>query len=174
MNRRTFLLAMLLPLAIILLLIGANYYTLYFGKEVMLKTAPVDPWDFFRGDYMTLRYEISTIDLSHTPHDKDFNYGENVYAVLSKGDKFWTITKLEHDKPVIRNTEVCMKGKITYLYQNSMTVVWGIESYFVPEGKGRTIESQRMNVTVMAAVDTTCRAMIKKVYVNDEPLKFGN
>jgi len=31
------------------------------GPTVWLRTAPIDPRDLFRGDYVTLGYEISTI-----------------------------------------------------------------------------------------------------------------
>lgn len=173
MNRRTFLQAMVLPLIIILVLIGYNYYTLYLGEEILLKTAPVDPWNFFRGDYVQLRYDISTIDLARTPHDGNFTYGENAYAVLSKKEKFWDVTYVGHDKPALKTKEVCMKGKITNSYANSLWVTWGIESYFVPEGKGRNIELEIRNVSVKASVDPTCRAIIKELYINDEPVKFG-
>ena len=173
MIRSSFFKAMLFPLVIILALVGYNYYTLYFGEEILLKTAPVDPWNLFRGDYVQLRYDISTIDLTRTPYDSNFTYGENAYAVLSKGEKFWTVTKVGHDKPSLSDREVCMKGKVTGSYDNSLEVTWGIESYFVPEGKGRDIEREIRSVSVKASVDPTCRAIIKELYINDKPVGFG-
>jgi len=50
----------------------------------------------------------------------------------------------------------------------------GIESYFVPEGKGGDIEREIRNVSVMVSVDRTCRALIKELYINDVPVSFGN
>ncbi len=33
------------------------------GERILLQSAPVDPRDIFRGDYVTLSYDGSTIDL---------------------------------------------------------------------------------------------------------------
>lgn len=172
MKRRTFFLVMLLPAVTILAFIGYNYSTLYFGEEILLKTAPIDPRDLFRGDYVRLSYEISTIDLMQTPHDRNFTYGEAVYATLSEGDKYWHITRVEHEKPELKSGEVCMKGTVTSFFNNQARLKWGIESYFVPEGEGRSIEREMRNVSVKVVVDSTCRAIIKDLYIDDELIEF--
>ena len=53
-----------LQLVFILGLVAYKEVTLRFGTEVMLQTVPVDPRDLFRGDYVTLRYGISTLERS--------------------------------------------------------------------------------------------------------------
>lgn len=174
MDRKTFIIAMLIPAIAILAFIGYNYYTYSVGEEILLKTAPVDPRDLFRGDYVNLRYEISTIDLTLVPYTGNFTTGDEIYAVLSKGEKFWYITKVGNHKPAVQSNEVCMKGKVTSFYANQLGVDWGIESYFVPEGKGRDIEREIANVSVKVAVDSNCRAIIKELYIEDEPVKFEN
>lgn len=172
MNRKIFLTAMLIPALTILAFIGYNYYTLHFGEEVLLKTAPIDPRDLFRGDYVRLNYEISTINLSNIPHDGSFTPGEDVYAVLGEGDRYWFVKRVEHKKPELKNGDVCVKGRVTTSFNNLLRVTWGIESYFVPEGKGRSIEREIRNVSVKASVDPTCRAVIKELLINDEPVEF--
>lgn len=173
MNRRTFVLVMLIPLVTILALISYNYYTLSFGEEILLKTAPIDPWDIFRGDYVRLNYEISTIDLIKTPYDRNFTYNENAYAVLSKGEKFWYVKNVGHDKPALKEGEVCIRGRVLTPSANRLSVSYGIESYFVPEGKGRVIEREIRDVSVKVAVDTSCGAIIKELYINDEPVRLA-
>lgn len=163
---------MLVPSVIILALIGYNYSTLYFGEEILLKTAPIDPRDLFRGDYVRLNYEISTVDLQQTPYDSNFTPGEAVYAVLSKDEKYWSIKGVGHNKPELQSEEACMKGNIASSFNNRLRITWGIESYFVPENMGKDIEREIRNVSVMVAVDSTCRAMIKELYIDDEPVKF--
>lgn len=174
MNRKTFIIAMLIPMIAILAFIGYNYYTYSTGEEILLKTVPVDPWELFRGDYVNLRYEISTVNLAQTPHEGDFAAGDDVYTVLYSGEKFWSVTKVGNYKPALQSNEVCIKGKVTSSYGNQLRVEYGIESYFVPEGKGRDIEREiRNNVSVMVAVDSNCRAIIKELYINDKPVRFG-
>ncbi len=173
MDKAAFVRAMLFPALILLGFIGYNYYTLNTGEEILLKTAPVDPRDIFRGDYVNLRYEISTIDLSNISRDGSFNYGDDIYAVLRKGEKFWNVRTVFHFKPSLQSNEVCMKGKVTSQFNNNLIANWGIESYFVPEGKGREIEKDIRDVSVKVSVDRTCRALIKELYINDKPVVFG-
>lgn len=174
MNRKTFIIAMLIPAIVILALIGYNYYTYSLGKEILLKTVPVDPRDLFRGGYVNLRYEISTINLSRIPYEGDFVAYDDVYAVLSSGEKFWSVTRVGKNKPALQKNEVCMKGKVTNNYGNQLRVEYGIESYFVPEGKGKDIEMNIRDTSVKVSVDSNCRAIIKELYIKDEPVKFGN
>lgn len=174
MERKTFIKAMLVPAVILLGFIGYNYYTLNMGQEILLKTAPVDPNDLFRGNYVNLRYDISAIDLTKIGFDSPFMTGEDVFATLAKGEKFWFVTRVGHYNQPLQKNEVCMKGKVTYSYQNSINVNWGIESYFVPEGKGKDIEREIRDVSVKVSVDRTCRALIKELYINDNPVSFGN
>jgi len=68
---------------------------------------------------------------------------------------------------------VCIKGKVTSQFNNNLIANWGIESYFVPEGKGREIEKDIRDVSVKVSVDRTCRALIKELYINDKPVVFG-
>lgn len=172
MNKKLFLIAMLVPATVILAFISYNYYTLSTGTEILLKTAPIDPRDLFRGDYVRLNYEISTIDLSKTPPDRGFAIGEEVYAVLTSGEKYWNVIRAEHKKPVLGENEVCMRGTVDSAFNDRLSVYWGIESYFVPEGEGRGIEREIRNVSVKATVDSQCRALIKELLINDEPVKF--
>ena len=173
MDKASFVRAMLFPALILLGFIGYNYYTLNTGQEILLKTAPVDPRDIFRGDYVNLRYDISTIDLSNISSDGYFNYGDNIFAVLRKGDKFWDVRNIMNYRPSLQDNEVCIKGVVTNRFNNNLIVTWGIESYFVPEGKGMEIERDIRNVSVKVSVDRTCRALIKELYINENPVIFS-
>lgn len=174
MDKKRFLLLISVPAIVILIFLCVNLYTLHFGQEILLETAPVDPRDLFRGDYVTLSYEISRINLNEIPYDTDFSTREDIYASLSKKDKFWTVDAVSHTKPGFGKDQVCMKGRVTNSFDNQVSVDWGIESYFVPEGKGRLIERQRNveNVSVVVSVDSTCSSVLKELLINDEPVKF--
>ena len=40
---------------------GKREFILATGERVFLRTAPIDPRDPFRGDFVRLRYDISTV-----------------------------------------------------------------------------------------------------------------
>ena len=69
-----------LQLVFILGLVAYKEVTLRFGTEVMLQTVPVDPRDLFRGDYVTLRYGISTLERSRIWFPYDVAQGYRVYV----------------------------------------------------------------------------------------------
>ncbi len=172
MNRRQFIVAMIVPAAVMVAFLGVNLFTLTSGEEILLKVAPVDPRDLFRGDYVALTYEISRINLDTVPQDALFLPGETVYAVLSKKEKFWTIDSISHTKPSTGRGQVFMKGRVTNASEHVVVVEWGIESYFVPEGQGIIIEGMRNaeEISVVVVVDSRGSSVLKQLLIDGVPV----
>ncbi|EJZ21322.1 hypothetical protein RCCGEPOP_10521 [Rhizobium sp. Pop5] len=63
------------------------------GTEVLLKTAPVDPRDFLRGDYVVLNYDISSVPVQTIAGGIPVKPGElTLWVRLKKQeDGFWTV-----------------------------------------------------------------------------------
>lgn len=146
--------------------------TLRTGKSIFLKTVPVDPRDFLRGDYVVLRYEISTLELTKIKSEKQYyNRGEVVFVKIEPKDRFWEAVSVGSKKD-IPGDGIYLRGRVKYYYSyaHKLGIDYGIESYFVPEGEGKDLEkSMRGNkspVEVEAIVDAAGRAIIKKVSVN--------
>lgn len=178
MDRKQFLLLMLIPAVVIVVFFGVKLFTASMGEEILLKTAPVDPRDIFRGDYVRLSYEISMIDLNNVSYDRDFSTDDTIYAALSKKEKFWTVDSVSHSIPSLAENQVCMRGGVSMTasrqIDNRVGVEWGIESYFVPEGEGRKIERERNaeNTSVIVSVDSTCSSVLKELLIDGEPVVF--
>jgi uncharacterized membrane-anchored protein len=71
----------------ILLLAGIIVYRANWvssGERVLLRTVPVDPRDIFRGDYVSLNYEISNLNLDELGVKESFNLNEKIYVFLDK------------------------------------------------------------------------------------------
>ncbi|MBI5573668.1 MAG: GDYXXLXY domain-containing protein [Elusimicrobia bacterium] len=169
---------MILWLIISLGLIASKQYTISTGKKVLLETVPVDPRDFLRGDYVILSYKISDLDLSIvSPNKSDFKRGKSIYVKLEPREKYWEAVSVK-EKNNIKTDEVIVKGKIKYNYQQGhLMVSYGIENYFVPEGKGKEIEQSMRRgssntVSVEAIVDKFGNAVVNKLYINDSEVKF--
>jgi uncharacterized membrane-anchored protein len=145
--------------------------TLRSGKTVVLETVPVDPRDLLRGDYVILRYKISTLDLDHVKSEKpDYKSGEVIYVRLEPKEKFWEATAVQAKRSA--DNKIYIRGKVSYCYSKKLEVIYGIESYFVPEGEGKEIErsmqGRKSSVSVEVVVDSSGNALIKKVYIDKD------
>ncbi len=164
-NNRKFLLLGLFWLIIIIVFIGSEEFTLRTGREVLLKTQPVDPRDLFRGDYVVLNYEISSLDLSmFSGRADEFMPGDRVYVALDPNNKCASPIGIYKAEP---KTGIFVKGTVRSMSGNNLSVKYGIENYFVPEGKGREIEGSRGdNLVIRASVDRFGTAAIKDLLIN--------
>jgi uncharacterized membrane-anchored protein len=212
--RFKFIIFVLLQVALLIGIITYRQYWVATGERILLKTAPVDPRDIFRGDYVNLGYEISTLDLGALGTKESFKPNEKVYIILEKnpdgvfsaksiskelpkGGKFIQ-GRVQREMPLTRwevvlkdesenlhslrpqwfsnvkkgdRTTFCLdeRGNVIQFYKEDadykpkcrgqllvgiveeiketksrmLNVEYGIESYFVEEGKGRAIESSR-------------------------------
>lgn len=146
------------------------------GNMILLETEPVDPRDMLRGDYVILNYKISNIDLSRVTSELNSYFpGQHVNINLEPVGKLWQ-PKAIWTKSV-PSGGVNIKGKIKSSQGPYLRLEYGIESYFVPEGKGSRIEdylrrNSKGKVTVEVAVDNSGRAMINRVLIDDVPVKF--
>jgi uncharacterized membrane-anchored protein len=152
--------------------IGIKEFTLKTGNEVLLKTVPVDPRDLFRGDYVILRYEISTIDANaFALNVSDFKVEDKIYATLNiDKDKIGNVSSISKQAP---ENENFIKGTVKRAYGNSLTVEYGIESYFVPEGKGREIERNRGKLYTKVAIDKFGNAVIKSLIMDGKEVNLN-
>ncbi len=146
-----------LQVVAVLVFAGVKEYTLRGGQEIVLATVPVDPRDLFRGDYVTLRYEISTVP-------GQFAVGDTVYTRLFESNGVWRPGYATKERPGPDDTFI--RGRVARLTSLNPTlsqaeVEYGIESYFVPEGTGHQIEQQGGKLWVKVAVDSTGSAIIK-------------
>lgn len=145
--RRLFIIAsVLLQLFALLYMAGVREAIIHTGKTVFLRTAPVDPNDPFRGDYVSLRYEISEVPLKKFKGTLPSDIGAKYYTVLDKGeDNLFELNYCTSNKPA--GDEVFIKGRNEYRWFNPATqkylpLKYGIEKYFVQQKKGLDIEKR--------------------------------
>lgn len=176
-----FILAIAIQVAIIFAIIIFKLSILTGGTEILLRIAPVDPTSPLRGDYATFQYDISNLD-SYLLNGQQVRNGDTVYVVLYQSGKFWIAESVQITKPINSN-QIFIKGKVAsggsasksdiFPYQpygsTRIYVVYGVEEYFIPEGKGRNFSFGNKETAASVAVDENGNAALKRIYVNDKP-----
>jgi len=159
--RLAFVAVLVLQIGLLLAIIVPKERTLATGEKIVLQTVPVDPRDLFRGDYVNLRYTISTLE-----GYLGFAAGDRVYVGLAQQGDIWDAVSASHS----RSDGLYIKGRVTRAWRTGLDVEYGIESYFVPEGTGHIIERAR-DVKVRVAVDSSGNAVIKALLVDGQPFR---
>lgn len=133
------------------------------GEEVRLALAPIDPRDLFRGDYVILRYEISQIDRAETSWYPEPTDGDMVWVALERGADGLDHAIAVYPQQVAGRTAI--RGTVVWASPDHLLIEYGIEAYFVPEGRGWEIEVAT-DVVVVAAVGDDGHAVIDHLIVD--------
>ncbi len=133
-SKRLLIAGLILTIIFQFTILAAEYlssvWPLWFGKPIALKTAPVDPRSLFRGNYVLLNYDVSTV--SKLMGDYSFKRGEVAYVSLTKNDTYFVATSLHRNQP---KSGTFIRGRISSNTGGSYRVKYGIEAFFMPKAK---------------------------------------
>lgn len=162
-------------------MVGMKQYTLSTGVPIVLKTLPIDPRSLFSGDYVRLNYSISQLPIDRLDGDKEFERNDTIYVVVRQEAEYWEALAVYHALPTVLAGQVAIKGRVEYVSQRnwrprgespemakSISVKYGVENYYVPEGEGRALERPKPDetISIRLVVDKYGNAAIKAVLVN--------
>ncbi|MDK1376602.1 MULTISPECIES: GDYXXLXY domain-containing protein [unclassified Sinorhizobium] len=150
------------------------------GKDVLLRSAPIDPRDLLRGDYVTLSYDISRIspDVISGALPEGATKAELFVRLKQQPDGFWGPVEASFS-PLAQTTDSIVIRSLPFSYYPSSGAPpstfypnYGIERYYVPEGEGRVLENARSAhaLSVNVRVDPDGRAQIRQVSVDGAPI----
>ena len=98
------------------------------GAPFRFKTAPVDPYDAFRGRYVALRVEANKVI---KPQGVDPRHGQKVYAQIAVDENgFAKISQITTQKP---QGSTFLKAKVSYLSGNEVFLNLPIDRYYMEE-----------------------------------------
>lgn len=175
--------AIVLLCGLTLALVESRARILRSGTEVRLATAPVDPRDLFRGDYVILNYKISTLEPAALDGDKAFERNQPVFVRVAPGaDGLAEAKGVYLARPPAAAGGAVLEAKVTSTGacvmnangdpdcnagRRAIRVSYGLESYFVPQGTGRAIETtERARLEIVAAVSASGQAAIKRLLID--------
>jgi uncharacterized membrane-anchored protein len=135
-----------LQIAVLAFMAGQREWILQTGRTVFLRTAPIDPRDVMRGDYVRLSYDLSRIprslwrgrlaemDVTKVPRDSV------VFTAIEIGeDGVAKLRSVSFDRPA---NGLYLRGR-TEPSGNELQVRYGLEAFFMEQGKGAQLERER-------------------------------
>ncbi|ODA39355.1 GDYXXLXY domain-containing protein [Desulfosporosinus sp. BG] len=150
-KHKTFFLAVLIPLLILLALTIKPQATVLFGKEILLETKAIDPTDLFRGDYVSVSLAISDIPKSKVPLSIDKVSNKNLYVSLKQEGKYYIVDQVSENRP---KQGVYLKGKFqnTYNESNVFRVDYSLDKYFLEQGSGKELQQRSQSGELVGTV----------------------
>jgi uncharacterized membrane-anchored protein len=147
--RKAFILAaILLQVVALAYMAGEREYLLKNGKVILLRTAPIDPRDLFRGDYVRLNYEISRIGINQlkgVETRKEIKKGDEIFVGLQEGPNGlyeFANARLQRPKEGLYLKGRALLPQQSLLPGSAIWITYGIEAYFVEQGTGHDIEKR--------------------------------
>ncbi len=151
MRKRLIIAAIALQFLVLLGMAGRREWILRTGKVIGVETAPLDPLDPMRGEYVALRYDFSDVPIDRSRGNlrtRPSRLGENhswkdliVYGTLRPdAGGLMQMETVSEDRP--RDGQFLM-GRVQQLSSSGISVRWGIESLFLEQGRSQALESTR-------------------------------
>lgn len=141
------------------------------GTEFKLQTAPVDPYDPFRGKYITLFFTEREITVNSVTK---WRSGETIFATLTTGKNgFAKISSISKTKP--KNSESYLKVKIDFaLNNNKIAIDFPFDRFYMNENIASNAEKiyqefsiKKKNQTYALITVKNGEAVIKDVRINE-------
>ncbi|PRX56358.1 GDYXXLXY domain-containing protein [Flagellimonas meridianipacifica] len=158
-----FILMVLVQLFIPAKMIWDNEDVLETGKEFKFKTAPIDPNDPFRGKYIFLDFDNTTVEI---PRDHGWHRGDAVYVSIEEdSDGFAAIDSIWKKEP--KHTQEFVQAKVGFInpYQAdrvTMDVRYPFERFYMEESKAYDAE-----ITYRESQRDTTKTTYALVHVKD-------
>lgn len=164
---RSFLVIVLAQAVFLLAWAGYHEGVRAHAPTLLLKGRPVDPQDLLRGDFMILGYDISEVTLpAGGPAAAP---GTEVWVLLERRDRYHVVVRADPERLVPGPGQVLVHGKIVpggRGGRDAVRVNYGIERYFVPEGRG----SPRFKLMeIEVSVSPEHRLYVKRVLLDGSP-----
>lgn len=150
--------------------------TLKKGIAYKFKTAPVDPYDPFRGKYVRLEFRNNRIDVASSNFYKK---GEDIYATIKNDPEgFAQIASISRIKP--KEEMAYMKVKAGHTFRNSLKLPleFPFDRFYMEESKAyeaekftRTAQRDTSRATYALVKIYKGNAVLENVYIDDTPLK---
>jgi uncharacterized membrane-anchored protein len=161
-----------IQLAIPLNIILERELILVKGKAVKFETAPVDPYDPFRGKYINLSFSENSIAVDSSLH---FEGGEKIYLIIEvAADSVATVKSVQKTKP--EGSEDFIKAQVDYVSSESESVLYyrlPFHTFYMEESKAYEAELAYFDSNWRSSNDSLAKCYAL-VYIRDGESSIKN
>ncbi len=146
--------------------------TLSRGEVFRFKTAPVDPYDFFRGRYVRLQLEASSVSGTDTNR---FEFRDRAYAIIEEGpDGFARFSSLELERP---GQGAYLRVRVRYHDGSRIHLELPFDRYYMEESLAPEAERAYRQHSRRSAADAFIavrvldgRGVLEELYIGGKPV----
>ena len=165
--------AILLQLAVPTAMISKRERVLAHGQIFKFRTAPVDPYDAFRGRFVALGFDQDSVV---APPGHDFARGQTVHVVLAEdAEGFTTLANLLRDRP---DAEPYLTTQIQYVGGNMVHLRLPFDRFYMDENEAPAAERAYWQYSVRSNRAAYIQVRIEKgfavledLYVDGTPIR---
>lgn len=160
-KRTLIVLAVVFQIAVVATMAFSREWILATGTPYLFQTAPIDPRDIFRGDYVRLDYLFSHLPparLDPAIHEQGVRKGQRVYLALEQHENGLSEGGMLYHNPPANGAYLAGRVRNDWPYRGyherpaeervkmpltPVAVKFGIEQYYVEQGRGLVMEETR-------------------------------
>ncbi|MFZ5629358.1 MAG: GDYXXLXY domain-containing protein [Spirochaetota bacterium] len=138
-NKKLLILALAgIPWIVLAGMVVKAYLPIFTGRSYLLPVKARDPRDFFRGNYVSLQYDFSSVRFDAIRHDlvpgKDYRFGDILYLALREKEGALAVTGIyAENKP---DSAILLKVQPAHSFRledKDASLSTGLESFFAPK-----------------------------------------
>ncbi len=187
-------LMMALQLGFLIYLIKSNEIILKDGKIFKFKTAPVDPFNAFKGRYVALNFDAGNFTLDKLPDSMSCEYNRRpkiIYALIGNKDGFAYVKNISIKKPNDSEDYLTIRQFYCdeeYKYDDNLKIsietgsykinlTFPFSAYYLEETHAPKAEklyndnNKNSNNTYALIKINKGNALIQDLYINNKPIK---
>jgi len=173
------ILLILIPWLIITGMVVTAYLPVLRGQRYLMRVKPVDPRDFFRGNYVALSYDFSMIDRQQLrvslDEKREYRFGDRLYLGLESKDGILTPVALSDDAEKLKSIRLKVHTRWRLDAQTrQFNLDAGLDSFFAPAAEAEAWEKPLRAGEVFAEVaidgggNARLTGLVKREVKNDD------
>lgn len=154
---KTRIILLVVPWLILTGMVVGAYLPIYRGDKYLLPVKPRDPRDFFRGNYVDLQYEFSTLAASaikiRLHPEREYRFGDRLFLEFENRNGKLRATAISDTDSATKTIRLKVQPRHSFgATSTTFELATGLESFFAPKEAAEDWENALRDGHVFAEV----------------------